>query len=167
MNYLGNRADCHPARTRFLTADSHPSLPVLAIPGPDLDQSRVTPHPCTQPDPRASRFESFAPVCSRHGKTAPGSAGEMNLRNLAVQVFFICLTVAGSAFVQPASANTFTPILVHAGGGAYTDSLGQTWSADTGFSGGNVYSTTSPINNTPDPTLYQTCLLYTSSTSSQ
>jgi len=80
----------------------------------------------------------------------------MNLRNLAVQVFFICLTVAGSAFVQPASANTFTPILVHAGGGAYTDSLGQTWSADTGFSGGNVYSTTSPINNTPDPTLYQT-----------
>ena len=45
---------------------------------------------------------------------------------------------------------------MHAGGGAYTDSLGQTWSADTGFSGGNVYSTTSSINNTLDPALYQT-----------
>ena len=45
---------------------------------------------------------------------------------------------------------------VHAGGGVYTDSLGQTWSGDTGFSGGNVYSTTSAINNTPDPALYQT-----------
>jgi len=53
---------------------------------------------------------------------------------------------------------------VHAGGAAYTDSLGHTWSADTGFSGGNLYggpgavnnATTSTVSNTPDPTLYQT-----------
>jgi hypothetical protein len=51
---------------------------------------------------------------------------------------------------------TFTPIRVNAGGPAYTDSLGQTWSADTGFSAGSNFSTTSGITGTADPTLYQT-----------
>jgi hypothetical protein len=45
---------------------------------------------------------------------------------------------------------------VRAGGTAYTDTLGQAWSADTGFSGGNVASTTKTITNTTDPALYQT-----------
>jgi len=80
----------------------------------------------------------------------------MNLRNLLVRIFLACLAVACGAFTQSASAGGFTPIRVHAGGGAYTDTLGQTWSADTGFSGGNVAGTTSAINNTPDPALYQT-----------
>jgi hypothetical protein len=53
------------------------------------------------------------------------------------------------------NAATFTPILVHAGGGAYTDTLAQTWSADTGFTGGGTYTTTNAIANTPDPALYQ------------
>jgi hypothetical protein len=44
---------------------------------------------------------------------------------------------------------------VHAGGGAYTDSLGQSWSADSSFSGGNVYTTSNAISNTPDRALYQ------------
>ncbi len=47
-------------------------------------------------------------------------------------------------------------ILVNAGGGAYTSSSGQTWSADMDYSGGWYYSTSSWINNTTDPTLYQT-----------
>jgi Malectin domain/Legume lectin domain/Chitobiase/beta-hexosaminidase C-terminal domain len=56
------------------------------------------------------------------------------------------------------SSTTTTPaaIRVHSGGGAYTDSLGQIWSADTGFTGGISASTTKTIKNTPDPTLYQT-----------
>jgi hypothetical protein len=53
-------------------------------------------------------------------------------------------------------AGSFTPIRVHSGGSAYTDSQGNVWSADTGFSGGNTASTTSSIANTSDPTLYQT-----------
>src|SRR5262249_16906030 len=36
----------------------------------------------------------------------------------------------------------FTPIRVNAGGPAYTDTLGQVWAADTGFSGGSTASTT-------------------------
>ena len=49
----------------------------------------------------------------------------------------------------------FSQILVHAGGPAYTDTLGQLWSADTGFTGGNVANTTKTITNTTDPALYQ------------
>ncbi|MGB8323787.1 MAG: malectin domain-containing carbohydrate-binding protein, partial [Candidatus Acidiferrum sp.] len=50
----------------------------------------------------------------------------------------------------------FSPILVHSGGAAYTDTLGEVWTADTGFVGGNTASTTNAILNTPDPKLYQT-----------
>jgi hypothetical protein len=53
-------------------------------------------------------------------------------------------------------AGSFTPIFVHSGGGAYIDSLGNNWSADTGFTGGQVSSTTKTIATTPDPALYQT-----------
>jgi hypothetical protein len=80
----------------------------------------------------------------------------MNLRNLLIKVAFICLGLLGIAFSQPASAATFTPIRVHAGGGAYTDSQGQTWSADTDFSGGNFFATTNSVSKTSDPQLYQT-----------
>jgi len=58
-----------------------------------------------------------------------------------------------------AGANTargFTPIRVHAGGGQYTDSQGQVWAADNGYSGGNVDSVPNTIANTADQALYQT-----------
>ncbi|MDH3467532.1 MAG: malectin, partial [Gammaproteobacteria bacterium] len=44
---------------------------------------------------------------------------------------------------------------INTGGGAYTDSLGQAWVADTGFNTGNAFTTSSPIAGTPDPILYQ------------
>jgi hypothetical protein len=49
----------------------------------------------------------------------------------------------------------FSPILVHSGGGGYTDSQGQVWNADEDFKGGNTASTAHAISNTSDPTLYQ------------
>jgi hypothetical protein len=52
-------------------------------------------------------------------------------------------------------AGSFAPVFVHSGGSAYTDSLGNSWSADTDFTGGQVSSTAAAIANTPDPTLYQ------------
>jgi len=46
---------------------------------------------------------------------------------------------------------------VNAGGPSITDTNGNLWQADTGFSGGYVFSTTSPITaTTGDPRLYQT-----------
>jgi len=46
-------------------------------------------------------------------------------------------------------------IRVNAGGPAYTDLQGNLWSADTGFSGGGIYSVTSTITGTTAPALYQ------------
>lgn len=47
-------------------------------------------------------------------------------------------------------------IRVNAGGPAYTDSTGNLWAADNGFTGGGTFSTSSTISKTSDPTLYQT-----------
>jgi hypothetical protein len=47
---------------------------------------------------------------------------------------------------------------VHAGAGSYKDSLGRTWAADSNFSGGELCPATStPVGNTDDPELYQSC----------
>ena len=64
--------------------------------------------------------------------------------------------VSGIQIVQAAQA-VFTPIRVNASGPAYTDPVGQIWSADTDYSGGNTWSTQSNITGTTTPTLYQTC----------
>src|SRR5205807_10604314 len=45
---------------------------------------------------------------------------------------------------------------VRAGTQAYTDNLGHLWSADTGFSAGNTFSTGQAIAGTSAPALYQT-----------
>ena len=50
---------------------------------------------------------------------------------------------------------TFTPIRINTGGGAYTDTLGNAWTADSNYSGGTAASTTSTISGTPDQPLYQ------------
>lgn len=62
----------------------------------------------------------------------------------------------------PTNSPTPTPtpnpsgtILVNAGGPAYNSGSGQ-WSADNGFTGGQTYSVSSPIQGTSDPLLYQT-----------
>jgi Malectin domain/Bacterial Ig-like domain/IPT/TIG domain/Glucose / Sorbosone dehydrogenase len=54
------------------------------------------------------------------------------------------------------SAPPTFPIRIHAGGGAYTDSAGNLWSADNGFTGGGTFSSTAPIAGTADQALYQT-----------
>src|SRR5258708_10572359 len=61
----------------------------------------------------------------------------------------VCLGLSLSAAAQQQS------IRIHCGGGAYTDSKGQIWQADYGFSGGATYSFASPIKGTPDPALFQ------------
>jgi len=46
-------------------------------------------------------------------------------------------------------------IFINAGGGAYTDGLGQVWSADQLFTGGGTYATTAAIGNTTSDPLFQ------------
>jgi Malectin domain/Domain of unknown function (DUF1929)/PKD domain len=74
----------------------------------------------------------------------------------------VSVTTTSAADPTQASSATvslvppFSPILVNSGGATYTDSLGQVWSADKDFIGGNTASTTKAIANTADSTLYQT-----------
>ena len=51
----------------------------------------------------------------------------------------------------------FTGTRINCGGPAYTDTLGQVWSADNSFVGGSTktYSATQSVSGTPDATLYQ------------
>jgi Malectin domain/Chitobiase/beta-hexosaminidase C-terminal domain/Fn3 associated len=67
--------------------------------------------------------------------------------------FTVSATATSNLTIQNAGAGVF---LVHAGGGNYTDLLGQVWSADNSFTGGTTGAITSPIQNTSDPALYQT-----------
>jgi hypothetical protein len=72
------------------------------------------------------------------------------------------LTASASGFTSATQTETVngnaqaTTVRVNAGGGAYTDSSGNVWSADTGFSSGSLtYSNNVSIAGTSDPTLYQ------------
>jgi hypothetical protein len=49
-----------------------------------------------------------------------------------------------------------TAIRVNAGGPSYVDAAGNTWSQDTGFNTGKVYTSTATVSGTEDPTLYLT-----------
>ena len=65
---------------------------------------------------------------------------------------FCLLAVALSACL-PAAAQT--PIRVNCGGPNYTDTKGQVWQADFGYSGGTAGSVTSSVAGTSDPVLYE------------
>jgi hypothetical protein len=59
--------------------------------------------------------------------------------------------------IAPPAATAPPPtsaILVNAGGSAYTDTLGQVWSADTSYTGGYPWFTTATIKNTTSQPLY-------------
>lgn len=53
----------------------------------------------------------------------------------------------------PMAAQAQQPIRVNCGGPGYTDSKGQLWQADYGFSGGTAVSRSASIAGTPDPQL--------------
>ena len=90
--------------------------------------------------------------------TAPASIG-------AAQTVTVTATVAGvsaSATVTltppaPAPIPSFTPLRINSGGPAYTDTQGNTWSADADYISGYTWSVTNAIGNTPSPLLYDTC----------
>lgn len=66
---------------------------------------------------------------------------------------FFCLLVLTLAACLPAPAQT--PIRVNCGGPNYTDTRGQVWQSDFGFSGGTAGSVTSAVAGTSDPALYK------------
>src|SRR4051794_31108706 len=71
------------------------------------------------------------------------------LKSCFIICFLLIITSAGVAQIPPAIYR------INAGGAAYTDSVGQLWSADQYFNTGNTYAVTSPITGTADPKLFQ------------
>jgi trimeric autotransporter adhesin len=51
----------------------------------------------------------------------------------------------------------FSSIRIDAGGTAFTDTTGNSWSADRNFTSGATWSVANVITNTANPVLYQTC----------
>lgn len=66
-----------------------------------------------------------------------------------------CLLFLGLILCCHAIAQTQAPIRVKCGGSNYTDSKGQLWQADTGYSSGVASAITAVISGTADQTLYQ------------
>lgn len=64
------------------------------------------------------------------------------------------LNGASKTTILALSTSTFS-VRIHAGGAAYTDSQGYTWSADNGYTGGAPWSTRDTIANTNAVPLYQ------------
>jgi hypothetical protein len=58
------------------------------------------------------------------------------------------------AFTFPKVVLAQQPIRVNCGGPSYTDSKGQVWQADTGFTGGSVEILPGSVSGTADPLLY-------------
>jgi len=80
------------------------------------------------------------------------------MRKLKVTRFVLlltCLIFALRTIVFSTAAQAAAVAAINCGGSAYTASDGTVYSADTDYSGGSTYATTSPIAGTSDPTLYQ------------
>jgi hypothetical protein len=85
--------------------------------------------------------------------TAPASSTGQTVTVTATSV--ADPTKSGTAAVT-LIATVFSPVRVDSGAASsYTDPSGNVWSADTGFTGGSVFSTTHAITNTTTQTLYQ------------
>ena len=62
---------------------------------------------------------------------------------------------APDVYVHELQQSNAAVIRINSGGGAYTDSQGRQWSADTGFNTGSVATSSAPVENTADDLLYQ------------
>jgi malectin (di-glucose binding ER protein) len=67
---------------------------------------------------------------------------------IVVLAFLVALCFSKAGMAQQ-------PIRVNCGGSSYTDSKGQWWQADTGFSGGVMETIATRVSGTADPLLYE------------
>jgi hypothetical protein len=83
---------------------------------------------------------------SKINETKLGGIMRRFVATTAILVFFLAISTSAQQ----------KPIRVNCGGPSYTDSKGQVWQADTGFTGGTATSTSMKIAATPDSPLFQT-----------
>jgi Malectin domain len=166
----GWTAPCSPVS--ISNADLPPSGPVIT----NVGASSITTTGATitwTTNVLANTQVEYGPTTAYGGQTILNSALVTNhvqpLTGLAPGVPYHYRAHSTDGFANPAVSGdlTFTtlaadpppgfnPIRVNTAGPAYTDSLGQVWSADTNFSGGTVASVGNrAIANTVDDALYQ------------
>ena len=68
---------------------------------------------------------------------------------------FLGLIAGALLACMPVAAQTQQPIRINCGGGAYTDTNGQVWQADSGYNTGIGTTNKSIVAGTSDPALYQ------------
>ena len=88
--------------------------------------------------------------------TVTPTAGQSGTATIMVSVSDGTNSASDTFVLTVNAAVPFAAIRVNAGGGTFTDSAGNTWSADTGFNTGTATAVTAPINNTVNDALYQT-----------
>jgi hypothetical protein len=71
-----------------------------------------------------------------------------------VKKIFAFLTFLVALYL-PKAALAQQPVRINCGGSSYTDSKGQSWQADSSFSGGTMETIATPVSGTADPLLYE------------
>lgn len=89
--------------------------------------------------------------------TAPASIGSTQTVNVTASVGGVSASATITLNPPPVTTPSFSPIRVNAGGSAYTDSQGRTWSTDTGYINGYTWSVANSFLNTNTIPVYQTC----------
>jgi len=110
-----------------------------------------------------SNFDIFAAAGGRN--VAVDRVFPVNVTNGQITIQFLngsgYSAMVNAVAVQSGSATTpatsSSTIRVNAGGGAYTDSVGQAWAADNSYTGGATWSVANTIANTTSQPLFQTC----------
>jgi hypothetical protein len=158
--------------TASLTVNPSASVPPLTVTGLTLTPSSLNGGNSTSakvtlsgPAPSAGvtvalTSSNTAVVASTTVSVAAGSSSASITipTNLVASSTTVNLTATlnGSTTTATLTVNGgFTPIRINAGGGAYTDTSGTVWAADSGFSGGYAFTTSSAISNTSAQPLYQ------------
>ncbi|WP_164018033.1 malectin domain-containing carbohydrate-binding protein [Pyxidicoccus trucidator] len=90
-----------------------------------------------------------------HGKRMGTLLGLMGAVWLAACGGSEALEEAPPSTQEQALAPVTLPIRINSGGGAFTDTYGRLWQADTAYSGGQAFQTTAPIAGTENDGLYQ------------
>ena len=90
--------------------------------------------------------------------TVTPAAGQTGAATITVTVSDGAASASRGFLLTVNAVPAFAPVMINAGGPAYTDTTGQVWAADNNFTGGSTYSVaaTTAIGGTTDPTLYRT-----------
>ena len=129
----------------FTVADVDTAVGSLTLSGGSSNPTLVPPGNIVFGGSGANRTVTVSPATNQTGTatiTVSVSDGALSASNSFVMTVNVAAPVAA--------------VRVNAGGGAFTDSAGNAWSADTGFNTGNANAVSTPINNTVDDVLYQT-----------